>query len=84
MDLQKEAVYGLTELSREAVKGARLLANPGCYPTCSQLPLYPLVKVWYGGALCGYVAAILTLSYLLLYAPASQGVVWGHVVWITS
>lgn len=29
---------------RPQVKGARLLANPGCYPTCSQLPLYPLVK----------------------------------------
>ena len=43
-DLQKEAVYGLTELNRAAVKSARLLANPGCYPTCSQLPLYPLVK----------------------------------------
>ena len=42
--LQKEAVYGLTEIAREQVKGARLLANPGCYPTCSQLPLYPLVK----------------------------------------
>lgn len=44
VDLQKEAVYGLTELFRDQVKGARLLANPGCYPTCSQLPLYPLVK----------------------------------------
>lgn len=44
VDLQKEAVYGLTEIYREEVKGARLLANPGCYPTCSQLPLYPLVK----------------------------------------
>lgn len=37
-------MYGLTEIAREQVKGARLLANPGCYPTCSQLPLYPLVK----------------------------------------
>lgn len=44
VELQKEAVYGLTELYREQVKGARLLANPGCYPTCSQLPLYPLMK----------------------------------------
>ncbi|GAX83267.1 hypothetical protein CEUSTIGMA_g10693.t1 [Chlamydomonas eustigma] len=43
-ELQKEAVYGLTELFREQVKGARLVANPGCYPTCSQLPLYPLLK----------------------------------------
>ncbi len=45
MDLQKEAVYGLTEIYRDDVKKARLLANPGCYPTCSQLPLYPLLKV---------------------------------------
>lgn len=42
--LQKEAVYGLTEQAREAVKAARLIANPGCYPTCSLTPLLPLVK----------------------------------------
>ncbi|MBA0602115.1 hypothetical protein Gorai_002307 [Gossypium raimondii] len=44
-DLQKEAVYGLTEISREDVKNARLVANPGCYPTSIQLPLVPLIKV---------------------------------------
>jgi N-acetyl-gamma-glutamyl-phosphate reductase len=43
-DLQKEAIYGLTELHREAVVGARLVANPGCYPTCAQLPLVPLLQ----------------------------------------
>lgn len=43
-ELQKDAVYGLTEQAREAVKGARLIANPGCYPTCSLTPLLPLVK----------------------------------------
>jgi N-acetyl-gamma-glutamylphosphate reductase len=37
VELQKTAVYGLTELYRDQVKGARLLANPGCYPTCSQV-----------------------------------------------
>jgi N-acetyl-gamma-glutamyl-phosphate reductase len=42
--LQKDAVYGLTEHARDAVKSARLLANPGCYPTCSLLPLIPLVE----------------------------------------
>jgi len=36
-------VYGLTELNREAIKGARLVANPGCYPTSVQLPLVPLL-----------------------------------------
>ena len=41
--LQKEAVYGLTELWRHDVANARLVANPGCYPTCAQLPLAPLL-----------------------------------------
>jgi N-acetyl-gamma-glutamyl-phosphate reductase len=43
-ELQKDAVYGLTEFAREAVKKARLIANPGCYPTSAQLPLVPLVE----------------------------------------
>ena len=40
----KEAVYGLCEVNREQIKGARLVANPGCYTTCSILAAYPLVK----------------------------------------
>ncbi len=40
----EEAVYGLCEINREDVKKARLIANPGCYPTCSFLSVYPLVK----------------------------------------
>lgn len=40
----EEAVYGLCELNREQVKTARLVANPGCYPTCSTLSIYPLAK----------------------------------------
>lgn len=40
----KEAVYGLCEINREDVKKARLIANPGCYTTCSILTLYPAVK----------------------------------------
>lgn len=43
-ELQQEAVYGLTEHARAAVKNARLVANPGCYPTASQLPLIPLLQ----------------------------------------
>lgn len=39
-----EAVYGLCEVNREQVKGCRLVANPGCYTTCSILTAYPLVK----------------------------------------
>ncbi|MDO5349049.1 MAG: N-acetyl-gamma-glutamyl-phosphate reductase [Lachnospiraceae bacterium] len=40
----EEAVYGLPEINREKIKGARLIANPGCYPTCSFLSIYPLAK----------------------------------------
>ena len=40
----KEAVYGLPEINREKIREARLIANPGCYPTCSFLTVYPLVK----------------------------------------
>lgn len=40
----EEAVYGLCEINREKIKHARLIANPGCYPTCSTLSIYPLAK----------------------------------------
>ncbi len=40
----EEAVYGLCEINREKVKSARLVANPGCYPTCTTLSIYPLLK----------------------------------------
>jgi N-acetyl-gamma-glutamyl-phosphate reductase len=43
-ELQKEAVYGLTEINRKAIAAARLCAVPGCYPTSAQLPLIPLVE----------------------------------------
>ncbi len=43
-ELQKEAVYGLTEIKRDEIAKARLVANPGCYPTSAQLPLIPLLK----------------------------------------
>lgn len=39
-----EAVYGLCEINRADIKNARLIANPGCYPTCSTLSIYPLLK----------------------------------------
>lgn len=39
-----EAVYGLCEVNREQIKNARLIANPGCYTTCSILTAYPLAK----------------------------------------
>lgn len=43
-DLVSEAVYGLPELNRDAIKQARLVANPGCYPTSVILGLLPLLK----------------------------------------
>ena len=43
-ELLGEAVYGLTELHREAIAGAGLVANPGCYPTASVLALAPLAS----------------------------------------
>ncbi len=42
--LQAEAVYGLAEVARANIAKARLIANPGCYPTASLLPLIPLLK----------------------------------------
>lgn len=43
-DLLDEAVYGLPEMHREAIRGARLIANPGCYPTAVTLGFLPLVE----------------------------------------
>jgi len=40
----EEAVYGLCEVNREDIKNARLVANPGCFPTCTVLSIYPLAK----------------------------------------
>ena len=43
-ELQREAVYGLVEIYRRDIRKARLVAVPGCYPTCALLPLVPLLK----------------------------------------
>lgn len=43
-DLLAEAVYGLPEVNRDAIKAARLVANPGCYPTAVQLGFLPLIE----------------------------------------
>ena len=43
-ELFAEAVYGLPEINRERIRGARLVANPGCYATAVQLALLPLVE----------------------------------------
>ena len=43
-DLVAEAVYGLPEINREQIRKARLIANPGCYPTAVQLGFLPLIE----------------------------------------
>ena len=42
LELQKKAVYGLTEVYRPQIKSAQLVANPGCYTSCAELALIPL------------------------------------------
>ncbi|HHJ4328375.1 TPA: N-acetyl-gamma-glutamyl-phosphate reductase [Klebsiella pneumoniae] len=54
-ELLPEAVYGLPEVNREAIRGARLIAVPGCYPTATQLGLIPLLEA--GLADCGTLIA---------------------------
>ncbi|MEH6649157.1 MAG: N-acetyl-gamma-glutamyl-phosphate reductase [Motiliproteus sp.] len=43
-ELVAEAIYGLPEVNREQIRGARLVANPGCYPTAAQLGFLPLLE----------------------------------------
>ena len=54
-ELVAEAVYGLPEVNREQIRGARLVANPGCYPTSVQLGFLPLVEA--GVVDCGHLIA---------------------------
>ena len=60
-ELVAEAVYGLPEMNREAIRGARIVANPGCYPTAVQLGFMPLVE-----------SGLVDLSHLI--ADAKSGV----------
>ena len=60
-ELAGEAVYGMCELNRERIRGARLVANPGCYPTAVQLGLLPLAE-----------AGVVDLDHLI--ADAKSGV----------
>lgn len=60
-DLVAEAVYGLPELNREKIRSARLIANPGCYPTAVQLGFLPLIE-----------AGVVDLGHLI--ADAKSGV----------
>lgn len=49
-ELLKESVYGMPELYREKIKGARLIGNPGCYTTCSILGAYPILASGLGSS----------------------------------
>ncbi len=60
-ELVAQAVYGLPEINREAIRGAQLVANPGCYPTAVQLGFMPLLE-----------AGVVDNSYLI--ADAKSGV----------
>ncbi len=60
-DLIAEAVYGLPEINREKIKNAKLVANPGCYPTAVQLGFMPLIE-----------AGVIDPTYLI--ADAKSGV----------
>ncbi len=44
IERQRDAVYGLTEVARDAIRATDLVANPGCYPTTCELPLWPLLE----------------------------------------
>lgn len=69
--MQKKAVYGLTEISRKEIQGARLVANPGCYPTSIQLPLIPLIKV--GLCLQHFISYYVSIYNLLPYFKNQSG-----------
>ena len=60
-ELVREAVYGLCEVNRERIRGARLVANPGCYPTAVQLGFLPAIE-----------AGVVDLEHLI--ADAKSGV----------
>jgi len=91
-ELLGEAVYGLCEVNREKIRGARLVANPGCYPTAVQLGLLPLVEAGavdldhlIADAKSGVSGAGRKLEQNLMYAEASDNfaayAVGGHRHW---
>jgi len=91
-ELVAEAVYGLCEINREKIRGARLVANPGCYPTAVQLGLLPLVEAgaidvehMIADAKSGVSGAGRKLEQNLMYAEASDNFsaygVGGHRHW---
>ena len=91
-ELVAEAVYGLCEVNRDKIRGARLVANPGCYPTAVQLGLLPLVEAgaidldhMIADAKSGVSGAGRKLEQKLMYSEASDNFaaygVGGHRHW---
>jgi len=91
-DLVAEAVYGLCEVNRDKIRGARLVANPGCYPTTVQLGLLPLIEAGavdfdhlIADAKSGVSGAGRKLELNLMHAEASDNFaaygVGGHMHW---
>jgi N-acetyl-gamma-glutamyl-phosphate reductase len=73
-ELQREAVYGLTELKRKEIAPARLVANPGCYPTSTQLPLVPLLEAGQIDAKSGVSGAGRNAKQGSLYSEVTEGI----------
>lgn len=77
-NLLSDAIYGLSELNREEIKSAKLLANPGCYATCSILSLAPLVKAGFKNividAKSGVSGAGRSLSMHSLYCECNENI----------
>jgi len=91
-ELVAQAVYGLCEVNRDKIRGARLVANPGCYPTAVQLGLLPLVEAGavdldhlIADAKSGVSGAGRKLEQNLMYSEASDNFaaygVGGHRHW---
>jgi N-acetyl-gamma-glutamyl-phosphate reductase len=81
LDLQKEAIYGITEFAREKIRSARLVANPGCYPTSILLPVKPLIDAKLinpqrisANSLSGVSGAGRSVKQELLYSELEGGV----------
>jgi len=91
-ELVAQAVYGLCEVNRDKIRGARLVANPGCYPTAVQLGLLPLIEAGavdtehlIADAKSGVSGAGRKAELSLMYAEASDNFaaygVGGHRHW---
>ena len=80
LELQKEAVYGLVEIYRQEIRKARLVANPGCYPSCALLPVIPLLTAqaiepdeFVVDAISGMTGSGRSIKEEMLFSEVSEG-----------